>query len=151
MKIYALMENISHDECLACEHGLSLYIEADGKKILFDTGASEKFAENAEKIFSCFYFTNARFICDFVSCPVSDGRLSFFHGIQNCKQQQLGWSCKLYQNIHKRQNFRKLAVAHGQIYSCFSCYNQPFRLHNRSFTNQKTERNQSFQNRIFYA
>ena len=47
MKIYALMENISHDECLACEHGLSLYIEADGKKILFDTGASEKFADNA--------------------------------------------------------------------------------------------------------
>ena len=50
MKIYALMENISHDECLACEHGLSLYIEADGKKILFDTGASEKFAANAEKM-----------------------------------------------------------------------------------------------------
>ncbi|MBR2220064.1 MAG: MBL fold metallo-hydrolase [Phascolarctobacterium sp.] len=50
MKIYALMENISHDECLACEHGLSLYIEADGKKILFDTGASEKFADNAEKM-----------------------------------------------------------------------------------------------------
>ena len=50
MKIYALMENISHDECLACEHGLSLYIEADGKKILFDTGASENFATNAEKM-----------------------------------------------------------------------------------------------------
>ena len=41
MKIYALMENISHDECLACEHGLSLYIEADGKRfyliLVFET------------------------------------------------------------------------------------------------------------------
>lgn len=50
MKIYALLENISHDESLACEHGLSLYIEADGKKILFDTGASDLFAINAEKM-----------------------------------------------------------------------------------------------------
>ncbi|MBQ8418669.1 MAG: MBL fold metallo-hydrolase [Phascolarctobacterium sp.] len=50
MKIYALLENISHNESLACEHGLSLYIEADGKKILFDTGASDLFADNAQKM-----------------------------------------------------------------------------------------------------
>ena len=44
------MENTTTREDLACEHGLSLYIEANGKRILFDTGASAAFADNAEKL-----------------------------------------------------------------------------------------------------
>lgn len=50
MKIAVLMENTASAPCYACEHGLSLYLEACGKKILFDSGASGAFAENAEKL-----------------------------------------------------------------------------------------------------
>ena len=50
MKIVTLMENTTCREDLACEHGLSLYIETGGKKILFDAGQSGAFADNAEKL-----------------------------------------------------------------------------------------------------
>ena len=50
MKIWTLMENTTCDAALACEHGLSLYIEADGQRILFDAGQSGAFADNAEKM-----------------------------------------------------------------------------------------------------
>ena len=46
MKITVLAENTSR-RGLPCEHGLSLYIELDGKTILFDTGQSGLFADNA--------------------------------------------------------------------------------------------------------
>ena len=49
MKITVLTENTS--SCgLPCEHGLSLYIESNGKRILFDTGQTALFAENAERL-----------------------------------------------------------------------------------------------------
>ena len=50
MKITALMENTKNNEDLACEHGLSLYIEFGEKKILLDTGASGSFLSNGEKL-----------------------------------------------------------------------------------------------------
>ena len=50
MKLTVLMENTLGREDLVCEHGLSLYIEACGKKILFDAGQSGNFADNAEKL-----------------------------------------------------------------------------------------------------
>lgn len=50
MKLIALMENTTDREALVCEHGLSLYIEACGKKILFDAGQTAAFADNAEKL-----------------------------------------------------------------------------------------------------
>ena len=50
MKIWTLMENTTCDTNLTCEHGLSLYIEAAGKRILFDAGQSDAFADNAEKM-----------------------------------------------------------------------------------------------------
>lgn len=50
MRVVTLMENTTRREDLAAEHGLSLYIEANGKKILFDTGASGAFADNAENL-----------------------------------------------------------------------------------------------------
>ena len=50
MKIYTLMENTTCNETLVCEHGLSLYIEAAGKRILFDAGQTGAFADNAEKM-----------------------------------------------------------------------------------------------------
>lgn len=50
MIIKVLSENTSSSEALRCEHGLSLYIETAEHRLLFDTGASSLFAENAEKM-----------------------------------------------------------------------------------------------------
>lgn len=50
MKIVTLMENTSCHSHLACEHGLSLYIETESHKLLFDAGQSCAFADNAEKL-----------------------------------------------------------------------------------------------------
>ena len=43
-----LSENKTDNPGCMGEHGLSVYIETAGKKILFDTGASDLFAQNAE-------------------------------------------------------------------------------------------------------
>ena len=48
MKITALAENTSCSEQIGLEHGLSLYIETAGHRILFDMGQTELFARNAE-------------------------------------------------------------------------------------------------------
>ncbi len=50
MIIKTLVENTSTGEGLGSEHGLSLHIEALGYRILFDTGASNLFLENAGKM-----------------------------------------------------------------------------------------------------
>lgn len=50
MKIISLAENTTNKENMGTEHGLSLYIETEKNKILFDTGASSLFYENAEKL-----------------------------------------------------------------------------------------------------
>lgn len=50
MIIKTLVENISTSDDLKSEHGLSLYIETKHHKLLFDTGASALFAENARKM-----------------------------------------------------------------------------------------------------
>lgn len=50
MKITSLLENTSSQPTIGCEHGLSLYIETGSRKILFDTGASNLFAKNAESL-----------------------------------------------------------------------------------------------------
>lgn len=48
MKITVLTENTAVSEKFKSEHGLSLYIETEKHKILFDTGQTNFFAENAE-------------------------------------------------------------------------------------------------------
>ena len=52
MKVTALIENTRAEgsEDLRAEHGLSLYIEHGEKRILFDTGASGAFADNAARL-----------------------------------------------------------------------------------------------------
>lgn len=48
MKFAFLMENKTDHPGIVAEHGLSVYIEAHDKKLLFDAGATELFARNAE-------------------------------------------------------------------------------------------------------
>ena len=50
MKITALLENTTTREDMQIEHGLSLYIETDSHKILFDTGQTDLFAKNAKTL-----------------------------------------------------------------------------------------------------
>ncbi len=49
MKIVCLMENTSCYKDMEVQHGLSFYVEWKNKKILFDTGASSRFLNNAQK------------------------------------------------------------------------------------------------------
>lgn len=47
MKIVTLLENTARREDLLREHGLSIYIESQGHRVLFDMGQSDAFAQNA--------------------------------------------------------------------------------------------------------
>lgn len=47
MKFRFLIENKTERRDIVAEHGLSIYIEAQGKRILFDAGATNLFAANA--------------------------------------------------------------------------------------------------------
>lgn len=47
MKITALTENISENSSICSEHGLSLFIETENLKILFDMGQTDIFYKNA--------------------------------------------------------------------------------------------------------
>ena len=49
IRITVLVDNNSA-EGLSKEHGLSLWIEAEGKKIVFDTGQGDAFADNTKKL-----------------------------------------------------------------------------------------------------
>lgn len=50
MKIISLVENTSARADVGAEHGLSLYIEANNHRILFDMGQSDLFARNARTL-----------------------------------------------------------------------------------------------------
>lgn len=49
-KIITLVENTTSSSKYRCKHGLSLYIETEKHKILFDLGPDETFAVNAKKM-----------------------------------------------------------------------------------------------------
>jgi len=53
IKITALCENTSCQSDILSEHGLSLYIEACGHRILFDMGQTDMFADNAQTLGIC--------------------------------------------------------------------------------------------------
>ncbi len=50
MRIITLIENVVNSPKLVAEHGLSLYIETTKQKILFDTGQSGLFIQNAQTL-----------------------------------------------------------------------------------------------------
>jgi 7,8-dihydropterin-6-yl-methyl-4-(beta-D-ribofuranosyl)aminobenzene 5'-phosphate synthase len=50
IKIITLIENLVYSQSLVAEHGLSVYIETPNRKLLFDTGQSGLFIQNARKL-----------------------------------------------------------------------------------------------------
>lgn len=50
MKLYVLSENTALNDGFCSEHGLSLYIESKGKRILFDMGQGELYFHNAGRL-----------------------------------------------------------------------------------------------------
>ena len=50
MKVISLIDNESINKNLYKEHGLSLYIEVDNLRLIFDTGSSGNFIKNAIKL-----------------------------------------------------------------------------------------------------
>ena len=50
MRVVSLIENTGKRNDLQIEHGLSLYIETENHRILFDAGATDQFLDNAEKL-----------------------------------------------------------------------------------------------------
>lgn len=50
MKLTMLIENTACSQGLDAQHGLSIYVETKKHKILFDTGQSEHFIANAQKL-----------------------------------------------------------------------------------------------------
>ena len=50
MLIKALVENTTISDNFGNEHGLSLYLETETNKVLFDVGASDLFFQNAKKL-----------------------------------------------------------------------------------------------------
>lgn len=48
MKATTLVENLTYQSELVAEHGLSIYIETENKRILFDTGQTDAFIRNAQ-------------------------------------------------------------------------------------------------------
>ena len=50
MEITTLIENLVYQSGLVAEHGLSFYMEGCHKKILFDTGQSDRFIANAKAL-----------------------------------------------------------------------------------------------------
>jgi 7,8-dihydropterin-6-yl-methyl-4-(beta-D-ribofuranosyl)aminobenzene 5'-phosphate synthase len=50
MKIVVLADNRKVEDKFKSEHGLSIYVETDDYKYLLDTGASDKFIDNAKEL-----------------------------------------------------------------------------------------------------
>ena len=50
MIVKCLMEDTTEHSDIKAEHGLSLYIETENHKILFDMGQTDAFADNAQKL-----------------------------------------------------------------------------------------------------
>lgn len=84
MKIKALIENTAISDDLESTHGLSLYIEALGRKILFDAGPNDLFLNNAKRL--CVEIADVDFmILSHGHYDHGDGIPAFLQANQNAK------------------------------------------------------------------
>ena len=109
MRIVSLIENTKQEgrDDLTAEHGLSLYIEHKGQHILFDTGATDAFARNAEKLGVDLE------IVDFLVIS----HHHFDHGGGLARFLELNQKAKIYLRKSKEENFyfRALGIINKYI------------------------------------
>lgn len=135
MKIVTLMENTACREDLSCEHGLSLYLETENHKILFDAGQSAVFAENAEKlgvdlrqvdfaVLSHGHYDHGGGLETFLeinqNAPVYVNHHAF-EGHYNAKGKDIGLSARLQKNGRLRFTDGALALGEGLYLNTLSC------------------------------
>lgn len=83
MRATILIDNLTRGN-LTAEWGLSVYIEYDGRTILLDTGASDKFARNAEKL-GCDLEQVEYGVLSHAHYDHADGMAAFFERNKNAK------------------------------------------------------------------
>ena len=81
MKLTILTENVAGNQFLA-EHGVSYLIEIDSEKILFDTGHSDVFLKNAEKL-------GINIHSEVKNVVLSHGHWDHGNGLQNIRNKTL--------------------------------------------------------------
>ena len=108
LKFTFLSENKTQRASCLAEFGLSVMIEADGKTILFDTGCSEIFAENAKRI----GVDLAKADC----CVISHGHFDHTQGVPRFCRENL--TAPVY--IHKDSFFPTYGTTDGVLddYNC---------------------------------
>ncbi len=101
IKITTLIENHPHPNIdLFYEHGISMYINAYGKKILFDTGLSGDFIKNAQML--------GIDLSDLDVCLISHGHYDHAGGfrklVDNFKVKQVVVGSEFFDQKYKKEN-----------------------------------------------
>jgi 7,8-dihydropterin-6-yl-methyl-4-(beta-D-ribofuranosyl)aminobenzene 5'-phosphate synthase len=113
MKLSVLSENTASAHFTA-EHGLSYFIEYDNKKILFDTGASNLFLKNAEKMDID--------LSQIDSVILSHGHWDHGNGLRYIKEKQLICHPEVFNKRYKKNEKENigLAMSYEEINAQFS-------------------------------
>lgn len=90
MRVVTLLENETENDTLRNAHGLSLYIEANNKKILFDLGPNNHYITNAKKL--------KIDLADIDICVISHAH--FDHGRGIAKFLKINKKAKVYVSEH---------------------------------------------------
>ena len=153
MKIISLSENTTNKSYLSAEHGLSLYIEALGKKILFDFGASDSFIKNAQllgvdlKAVDIAVLSHGhndhgggiKAFCKINSCAPIYINPHAFEPHYNAKGEYIGLDASLQSNRRLIFVDNELKIATGV--TVFNCNNRPLAMPIKTFGHTKAENN----------
>ncbi|MCL1831493.1 MAG: MBL fold metallo-hydrolase [Oscillospiraceae bacterium] len=120
MRILTLIENTRDSRKLQVEHGLSFFVELNGKNVLIDTGASDKFMRNAEKLQVFLDAPKLSQETPLEACVVSHNHADHIGGLEALLKARP--DLKVYASKHVRGNYyRKVGPFNVVI-----CWNRNF-------------------------